>query len=108
MQSVVHDLGGDLNSPGLTALDRCTTVFDEAIFNTATLRRSQILEWLHFVGDSELLEFALTHELGHAICRDPDKARAADNGEKSRRRTFGDCKSNERKSHTLVANEPPR
>ena len=81
MQSVVHDLGGDLNSPGLTVLDRRTTVFDEAIFNTATLRRSQILEWLHFVGDSELLEFVLTHELGHAICRDPDEARAADNGE---------------------------
>ena len=108
MQSVVHDLGGDLNSPGLTALDRRTTVFDEAIFNTATLRRSQILEWLHFVGDSELLEFVLTHELGHAICRDPDEARAADNGEKLRRRTFGDCKSNKRKSYTLIANEPPR
>ena len=107
MQSVVHDLGGDLNSPGLTVLDRRTTVFDEAIFNTATPRRSQILEWLHFVRDSELLEFVLTHELGHAICRDPDEARAADNGEKLRRRTFGYCKTNKRKSYTLVANEPP-
>jgi hypothetical protein len=108
MQSVVHDLGGDLKSPGLTALDRRITVFDEAIFNTATPRHSQILEWLHFVRDSELLEFVLTHELGHAICRDPDEARAADNGEKLRRRTFSDCKSNLRKSYTLVANEPPR
>ena len=65
------------NTPAFTYLDKRQTFVEEAIVVSAgeIERRTELLkEWR--VPLDQLLDLAVTHELGHAICREPDEGKA--------------------------------
>jgi hypothetical protein len=56
------------NVPALTALDARTTLFDDALVAGSPGRMSQLMDaW--GVSRDGLLDLAVRHELGHAICK---------------------------------------
>jgi hypothetical protein len=75
-----RDLVRDVRNPGtpaLTEIERRTTVFDEVLFSSrpSPVRVEELL--LMFNSSVEaLLEVAVSHELGHALCREKDERRA--------------------------------
>lgn len=73
----------DPDSPAFTVLDKRTTVFEEALFRPVASRDGVLLaKW--GMGRPDLLNLAVTHELGHAICDDRDERKADANGERLR------------------------
>jgi hypothetical protein len=85
-------LGVDFTPPAMTSfLDR-QTFLDEALFHLDLTRAN---EFLHKFGVpwNELLPLALTHELGHAVCRDTAEARAEFFAGKLRQHRPGRCDS---------------
>ena len=59
-------------------IDRRTTVFESALFSSSAVEKAELIRKFGFAGD--LLDLAVTHELGHAICKDRDERRADDFG----------------------------
>jgi len=100
LRHVVHDLGGDLHSPAITIIGSRITVLDEALFAKTSVRRDETLERLRNVRDSALLDFALSHELGHALCHEVDEDLANQYAERLRNRRFTGCKTS--KHHTFA------
>lgn len=65
----------DFLSPAVTSfLDR-QALFDEALFDADPIRSAELVRKFG-VPWKELLPLAVTHELGHAVCRDATEARA--------------------------------
>src|SRR5437773_6737637 len=64
----------DPDSPAFTILERRQTFLEEALFVRIAGRDRTLLEKWRLPLD-ELFGFALTHELGHAMCRETDEAR---------------------------------
>jgi hypothetical protein len=62
--------------PALTALDARTTFFEEALIAGPTGRISELMDIWHTDRDG-LLDLAVRHELGHALCGE-DNERQAD------------------------------
>ena len=65
------------NTPAFTYLDKRQTFVEEAIVVSegAIERRTELLkDWR--VPLDQLLDLAVTHELGHAICHEPDEGKA--------------------------------
>ena len=62
-------IGRGFNSgvPALTALDARTTFFEEALIAGPSGRVSELMDIWH-VGRDGLLDLAVRHELGHALC----------------------------------------
>lgn len=62
-------------SPAFTALEPRETFVEEALFVHDSERSAQLMnDWSRSVPD--LLEFAVSHELGHAFCGIPNEAAA--------------------------------
>jgi hypothetical protein len=55
-------------------LERRTTVFEEALFAASGSRRGELLRKFQIPADA-LLELAVSHELGHALCQEKDEDR---------------------------------
>jgi hypothetical protein len=72
---LVRSLGGDPMSPAFSVLERRITVLEEAVFAPTPKRRAALLATFRVSGPA-LLELAVAHELGHAICDEPDERRA--------------------------------
>lgn len=62
-------IGRGFNSgvPALTALDARTTFFEEALISGPSGRLSELMDIWHVDRDA-LLDLAVRHELGHALC----------------------------------------
>lgn len=74
----------DPDSPAFTVLDRRETFFEEALVSPVTLRRVELLrQWS--MGMDDLLNLAVTHELGHALCNERNEKKADDYGEQLRK-----------------------
>jgi hypothetical protein len=87
---LVHNLGGDPVSPAFSILDQHTTVFDGSLFSASGNRNRELLVTFGMLG-SALLNLAVTHELGHALCQDEDERRADDYGRKLRENKEAKC-----------------
>jgi hypothetical protein len=61
--------------PALTALDARTTFFEEALISGPSGRVSELMDIWHVDRDS-LLDLAVRHELGHALCTEENELRA--------------------------------
>jgi hypothetical protein len=72
---LVRSLGGNVGSPAFTVLGNRTTVLEQALFSATARRRAELLEMFSAGGDT-LLRLAVSHELGHALCHEPDEHRA--------------------------------
>jgi hypothetical protein len=94
----------DPDSPAFTILEKRQTFLEEALFVRIAGRDRTLLERWRIRLD-ELLEYAVTHELGHALCREPDEARAHDYARELRRSGAITCAAN---PHRVPAVPAPR
>jgi hypothetical protein len=83
-------LGVDELSPAMTSFLDHQTFLDEALFEAFPGRGSELAQRFG-VPPKELLILALTHELGHAVCRDATETGAERFAEEIRRRRPGRC-----------------
>ena len=67
--------GFSSNVPALTSLDARVTFFDEALVAGAPGRSSELMDVWHLDRD-DLLDLAVRHELGHALCNDESERNA--------------------------------
>ncbi len=77
--NLIHGLGGDPTSPAFSIIEQGTTVVEGSLFSATPSRNKELLLMFGVIGDA-LLDLAVTHELGHAICYDQDERRADDYG----------------------------
>lgn len=61
--------------PAITALEMKTTFFDGALMAGPAGRVSELMDVWH-LGRDALLDLAVRHELGHALCNDPNEPNA--------------------------------
>lgn len=72
---ILQRLGGDPDSPAFSVLEKRETFFEEALFVLTAARSAELLRVWSIPLD-QLLNVAVTHELGHDICMDVSEARA--------------------------------
>jgi hypothetical protein len=89
-KTLVRSLGGDPVSPAFSILEQRMTVIDRSLFSADASRSEELLKTFGVMGPP-LLDLAVTHELGHAICQDTDERRADDYGRVLRDRKPADC-----------------
>jgi hypothetical protein len=65
----------DPGVPALTVLDLRTTFFEEALLAGPSGRVSELMNVWH-LGRQSLLDLAIRHELGHALCNDVNERNA--------------------------------
>jgi hypothetical protein len=83
--------GMDPDSPAFTVLDRRETFFEEALVSPVTTRRVELIkQWS--LGMDDLLNLAVTHELGHALCNERNERKADANGKQLREGQPLQCK----------------
>lgn len=81
-------------SPVFSMLGRNTTIFSRILFSASADRRAELLK-AYGVPISELLDLAISHELGHAFCHELDEAQATSNAEQLRAAHLPQCKLHE-------------
>jgi hypothetical protein len=82
----------DPNSPAFSILERRQTFFEEVLLVPQPKRQKELMsKW--GAGLDQLLDLAVTHELGHALCNDPDEWRADRFGQQLRRRQAPVCET---------------
>jgi len=80
----------DPNSPAFSILERRQTFFEEVLLVPEPKRQNELMsKW--GMGLERLLDFAVTHELGHAFCNDPDERRADKFGQRLREMQQASC-----------------
>jgi hypothetical protein len=90
-------------SPVLSMLGRNTTVFSRILFSASADRRAELLK-TYGVPISQLLDLAISHELGHAFCHELDEAQATSNSEQLRAGHLPQCKPHSAR-HSLRADD---
>jgi len=81
----------DPDSPAFSVLDRRETFFEEALVSPVTTRRIELVrQWS--LGMDDLLNLAITHELGHAFCNEKNERKADAYGEELRRGETVTCR----------------
>jgi hypothetical protein len=74
-KSLLQLHGMDPNSPAFTFLGRRQTFFEEAMFAPIPGRNAELMsEWSRSA--DQLLDLAVTHELGHVLCHERDERKA--------------------------------
>jgi hypothetical protein len=67
--------GLDPGSPAFTVFQKRETFFEEALVSQVPVRgRALVLKWN--MGTRDLLDLAIRHELGHALCNDANERNA--------------------------------
>jgi len=70
------DLGLDVASPAYTAIEDRLTLIDESMLVEKNARRTEELMRKFELPLAQLVDFAVTHEMGHALCGYKDEFRA--------------------------------
>lgn len=98
------------DSPAFTAVDQRETFLEEALFMHDPLRVAELMkEWQ--MSMSRLLELAVTHELGHALCEEPNEVVADRFGEQLRKGMLPRCEVHKKESkgrRQRVSFQPPQ
>jgi hypothetical protein len=83
--------GTDPSSPAFSFLIRRQTFFEEALVAPVPGRSAELIrEWSRSI--DQLLDFAVTHELGHALCNQRDERKADAYGQQLREGQTVICK----------------
>jgi hypothetical protein len=90
-QSLTAKLHLDRRSPAFTAIDDRDTFLEEALFSPGSKRTNELLRDYQIPYDS-LLSFAVSHELGHALCGGGSEASANQISEQLRRGQQAECR----------------
>jgi len=88
------------SSPAFSHLEYRQTFLDEALIALEPKRELELLAKWNIPFD-QFLDFAVSHELGHAFCNEPDDVKAERFGERLRKHLASDCGS--KKKHNLLA-----
>ena len=78
-QQIVKSLGGDPKSPAFSELVARVTVLEDTLFETADLRKANLAQ-RYGQPPSDLLDYAVAHEIGHAICHERSEKLADEYG----------------------------
>jgi len=78
-RALLRGLRANPVSPAFSIIDQRITVLESSLFIATPIRNKSLLPTFGVIG-SALLDLAVTHELGHAICHDKDERRADDYG----------------------------
>jgi hypothetical protein len=89
-KDLVRALGGYTFSPAFTIFDQRTTVMESSLFSATATRSAEFLHVFGVTGEA-LLKLAVSHELGHSVCHDPDERKADDYGRELRKGEIPDC-----------------
>jgi hypothetical protein len=68
-QQIVKSLGGDPESPAFSEFAARVTVLEDTLFGTADTRKANLAQ-RYRQPLSGLLDYAVSHEIGHAICQE--------------------------------------
>jgi hypothetical protein len=74
-KGVVRTLGLQADSPAFTCLETKTTFIEEALVAKVPGRASELIARWH-MGMTDLLNTAVEHEMGHALCHSLDERKA--------------------------------
>ena len=74
-EEMLRAAGGPPGSPAFTALHSRKTFFQDALFSPTPSQREQFMQ-IFSVTQNPLFELAVSHELGHVICRETDEQKA--------------------------------
>ena len=77
-------------SPAFSMLDQRVTLLDGSLFVASANRNKELLQHFAKVGPA-LVDLAITHEMGHAICQETNERRADDYGKELREGKIPDC-----------------
>ena len=72
-KSLVRGQGGDPVSPAFSMFDQRVTLLDGSLFVASANRNKELLQHFAKVGPA-LVDLAITHEMGHAICQENERA----------------------------------
>ena len=89
-KSTLTRLHLDPSSPAFSQLERRQTFFEEALLVPKHNRLAELLEKWHIPFD-QFLDFAVTHELGHAFCQESDEIKAERIGRELRKGRIAVC-----------------
>ena len=103
---LVRGQGGDPVSPAFSMLDQRVTLLDASLFSGSATRNKELMARFGLMGP-QLVDLAVTHEMGHGICQERDERRADDYGKDLRNGNIPDCsKTPGRKQTSLATNVP--
>jgi len=75
LKSILTDLHLDPNSPAFSHLEMRQTFFEEVLLVPKPERQVELLGRWHIPFD-QFLDFAVSHELGHALCTEENEQQA--------------------------------
>jgi hypothetical protein len=82
----------DADTPAFTYLAKRQTFLEDALVNSNARRSAELM--LHWSTPSDdLLDLAITHELGHAVCNERDERKADRYGKALRQGKHAQCES---------------
>ena len=96
-RQTIKQLGGDPESPAFSELSAHVTVFEEELFESVDSRQSMVARRFG-VPPASILDYAVTHELGHAICGELQEKLAEKYGLDLRRGIGPTCATNRKRS----------
>ena len=103
---LVRGQGGDPVSPAFSMLDQRVTLLDASLFSGSATRNKELMQRFGLMGP-QLVDLAVTHEMGHGICQEKDERRADGYGKDLRNGNIPDCsKTPGRKQTSLATNVP--
>ena len=89
-EEMLRRLGGHAGTPAFSLLDVRATVMEEALFSGSLERQMQVRKSFGETGEG-LLNLAITHEMGHAVCGDANERSAEEFGRELRERKEAAC-----------------
>jgi hypothetical protein len=89
-KALVRGQGGDPVSPAFSMLEQQATLLDASLFSGSAARNKELLVRFDKMGPA-LLDLAVTHEMGHAICQEKNERRADDYGKELRQGKTPEC-----------------
>jgi hypothetical protein len=100
-RQTIKQLGGDPESPAFSELIARVTVFEEELFESVDSRQSMVARRFG-VPPGSILDYAVTHEMGHAICGELQEKLAEKYGLDLRRGIAPVCSTYLKRSNTPV------
>jgi hypothetical protein len=85
--------GGPAVSPAFSLLLGRATVMDRSLFSGAADRNVELEKWSGMPVGPTFVDFAITHELGHAICQEKNERLANEYGKELRQGKIPRCKN---------------
>lgn len=92
-KSLALSHGGPAVSPAFSLLLGRATVMDRSLFSGSADRNVELEKWSGMPVGPAFVDFAITHELGHAICQEKNERLANEYGKELRQGKIPRCKN---------------